>query len=198
MIDSDDEFDALMVRVCRDDNQALATLIALYEPTIRRSAHVLLGKTLRSSLDPTDLVQSVHLQLILGLKRRMFSIGSPEQLRSLAATLLRHKFIEHWRRHRCQVRHRIAVVATGAREDGKTAIAWRELDPAWAAEYHDVLDHLYRQLRADDRRLVVMRLHGYRTGEIAAELGIEPVVVRMRLSRLRKRLRSEKPPTDWV
>jgi RNA polymerase sigma-70 factor, ECF subfamily len=198
MNESEEAFIALMARVRLDDNQALAELIMLYEPMIRRAAHVLLGRALRSALDPTDLVQSVHLQLILSLKRKNLSIGSPEQLRSLAATLLRHKFIEHWRRHRCQVRHRIALAATGAREDGKTAIALRELDPAWAAEYQDVLDHLYRQLRTDDRRLVVMRLQGYRTGEIAAELGIEPVVVRMRLSRLRKRLRSEKPPTDWV
>lgn len=44
MNESDDEFHALMARVDRDDNQALARLIALYEPTIRRSAHVLLGK----------------------------------------------------------------------------------------------------------------------------------------------------------
>jgi DNA-directed RNA polymerase specialized sigma24 family protein len=38
-----------------------------------------------------------------------------------------------------------------------------------------------------------MRLQGYRMGEIAAELGIDPSALRMRLSRLRKRLRQEKP-----
>ena len=73
----------------------------------------------------------------------------------------------------------------------------RASDPARAVEYQDGLDHLYRHLRDDDRRLVVMRLEGYRTGEIAAELGIEPVVLRMRLSRLRRRLRGEKPLIEW-
>jgi RNA polymerase sigma factor (sigma-70 family) len=197
MSESDEEFTALMARVYLDDNQALAELIGLYEPMNQRAARVLLGKALRSTVDPTDLVQSVHVQLILGLKQKKLSLGSLEQLRSLAATLLRHKFIEHWRHHRCRVRHDIALAA-GAPDDGKTTIALRELDPARAAEYHDVLDFLFRQLGADDRRLVVMRLQGYRTGEIAAKLGVDPAVLRMRLSRLRKRLRKEKPPTDWV
>jgi RNA polymerase sigma factor (sigma-70 family) len=199
MTKSDEEFIDLMARVRLDDNQALAQLITLYEPTVRRAAHVLLGKALRSSLDPTDLVQSVHLQLIVGLRRDKLSIGSPEQLRSLAVTLLRHKFIEHWRHHRCRVRHHMALAATGAPErDGRSTTALRAVDPARAAEFQDVLDHLCGQLRADDHRLVVMRLHGYRTGEIAAELGIEPAVLRMRLCRLRKRLRSEKPMTEWA
>src|SRR5262249_37722823 len=102
MNESENEFAALMARVCHDDDEALAALISLYEPAIRRAADVLLGKPLRSSIDPTDLVQSVHLEMILGLRRRKLVIVSPGHLRSLAVTLLRHKYIEHWRRHRCQ------------------------------------------------------------------------------------------------
>ena len=71
------------------------------------------------------------------------------------------------------------------------------LDPARAAEYNDFVDYLSRYLRVDDQRLVVMRLQGYRSREIAAELGVDPAVLRVRLSRLRKRLRDEKPPTEW-
>jgi RNA polymerase sigma-70 factor (ECF subfamily) len=198
MSEPEDEFAALMARVRRDDNQALATLIALYEPEIRRVAKFLLGRALRSSLDPTDLVQSVHLQLMLGLKQQKFAIASPEQLRSLAATLLRHKFIQHWRRHRCQTRHQTNLALGGSPAGTRAAMTLRELDPAQAAEYNDLVDHLYRYLGVEDRRLVVMRLQGYRTGEIAAELGIEPAVLRVRLSRLRKRLREEKPPAEWL
>ena len=105
MSEPENEFAALMARVRLDDNEALATLISLYEPGIRRAARVILSKALRSSLDPNDLVQSVHLQLILGVKQRKFVIDSPEHLRSLAVTLLRHRFIQLWRRHRCQARH---------------------------------------------------------------------------------------------
>ncbi len=71
------------------------------------------------------------------------------------------------------------------------------LDPARTAEYNDFVDYLVRYLRADDQRLVVMRLQGYRSREIAEELGIDPAVLRVRLSRLRKRLLDEKPATEW-
>jgi RNA polymerase sigma-70 factor, ECF subfamily len=189
------EFASLMARVRLHDNQALAALITLYEPTIQRAARVLLGKAMRSEIDPTDLVQSVHLQLILGLKRKNFAVDSPEQLRGLAVTLLRNKFIEHWRRRRCLARLGLSVAMTSARADANTAAVHGDLDPARAAEYKDSIDHLYRQLRAQDRTLIVMRLEGYRSEEIAKELGIGPAVLRVRLSRLRERLRKAKTMT---
>jgi RNA polymerase sigma-70 factor (ECF subfamily) len=181
--------------VRRDDDQALAGLIMLYEPAIRRAARVLLGKALRSFLDPRDLVQSVHLQLILGLKEKRLSFGSPEQLRSLAVTLLRHKLIEHWRRHRCQARHRTALATAGGPTHENSTTPLREIDPARVAEYNDLVDHLLRHLRVEDRRVLVMRSEGYRTQEIAAELGIDPATLRMRLSRIRKRLHQVEPTT---
>ncbi len=65
------------------------------------------------------------------------------------------------------------------------------------AAYHDLLERVGRHLRADERRIVIMRLEGYRTNEIAAELGITSGVLRVRLSRLRKRLLREVPTVDW-
>jgi RNA polymerase sigma-70 factor (ECF subfamily) len=194
----DDEFAVLMSQVRRDNEQALAALIALYEPEIRRAAQGLLGRALRSSLDPTDLVQSVHLQLILGLKQAKLAIASPQQLRSLALMLLRHKFIQHWRHHRCQARHNTFRSMTSGLMPEKITTVLHQLDPVRVAEYNDLLDHLFRHLGIEDRRLVVMRLEGYRTTEIATELGIDPAALRVRLSRLRKRLRQEKPLTEWV
>jgi RNA polymerase sigma factor (sigma-70 family) len=195
MNESEEEFLTLMARVHLDDDQALAGLITIYEPAIRRAARMLLGKALRSSLDPTDLVQSVHLQLILGLRAKKFRFGSPEQLRSLAVTLLRHKLVEHWRRHRRQARHRTALAIAGGLTHEQSVAPLSEMDPARAAEYHDLVDHLFRHLRAEDRLAVVMRFQGYRTGEIAAELGIDPATLRMRLSRIRKRLHQVEPTT---
>ena len=199
MNEPQDEFAALMARVCRgDEEEALAALIALYEPAIRRAAEVLLGRDLRSSIDPTDLVQSVHLEMILGLRRGKLAIASPGHLRSLAVTLLRHNYIEHWRRCRRQARHNTAIALTGGLPRGWTSTSLHAIDPALAAEYNDLVDHLYRHLRANDRRLIGLRVQGYRTREIADELGLNPVVVRMRLSRLRRRLRRENLPIDRI
>jgi len=193
-----DEFSALLAQVHLGNAEALTSLIGLYEPDIQRAAHVLLGRALRSSLDPVDLVQSVHVRLIGALKEKKLTLGSPEHLRSLALKMLRNTFIQHWRRHRRESRHGADLAGTIGHTDENALTAHLELDPARAAEYNDSLDHLYGRLRSEDRQLVMMRLQGYRGREIAAELGIAPNVLRVRLSRLRHRLRREKPLTDWA
>jgi len=187
-----DAFDELMSRVNREDQPAMAEMMALYEPDIRRAARALLGHALRSWIDPTDLVQSVHLQLLLALKQKRLAITSPEHLRSLALTMLRHRLFEQWRRRRCQARHDASLTTDGLTR-GRIVAPPRQVDPVRTAEYHDLVDHLFRKLGDEDRRIVVMRCQGYFTREIAAELGIDPAALRMRLSRLRKRLRPDEP-----
>ncbi len=198
MIEPENDFAELMARVRLDDDQALATLISIYEPKIRRAAKLLLGKPLRSSIDPTDLVQAVHLQLIRLLKQQRLIIVGPQHLRELAATVLRHKFIQHWRRHRCAARHTASLAEAGGHPVERARKLAAAVDPARTAEYKDMLDHLYRRLRTEDRRLIVMRIQGYSTEEIADELGTSATVLRMRLSRLRERLRKEKSLIEWI
>jgi RNA polymerase sigma-70 factor (ECF subfamily) len=188
-----DAFAELMARVHRDDARAMAELVSLYEPDVRQAARALLGHALQSWIDPTDLVQSVHLQLLLALKRKRLAIASPEHLRSLALTLLRHRLVEQWRRRRRQARHDEEVATAGGLAQGNAATLHHMADPMQEAEYNDLVDYLFRNLRDEDRRIVAMRFQGYLTREIAAALGIEPAALRMRLSRLRKRLRPDEP-----
>ncbi|MHB1557794.1 MAG: RNA polymerase sigma factor [Isosphaeraceae bacterium] len=192
-------FTALVARALesKDDNTALCELVAIYEPAIRRAACALLGKGLRSSLDATDLIQSVHLQLIMSIRSGKMTPRTPGQLRSVALTLLRQNVIQHWRRQRCRIRHATALATQNRLAEGSAPAAREEIDPARMAAYHDLLERVNRHLRADERRIVIMRLEGYRTHEIAAELGIASGVLRVRLSRLRKRLLREVPAFDW-
>lgn len=199
LVISSGEFAALIARALesKDDNAALSELVGIYEPDVRRAASVLLGKDLRSCLDATDLVQSVHLQLIVSIRSGKLTPGSPAQLRSAALTLLRQNVIQQWRRHRCRLRHANALATQSRLGEGSDSATRGEFDPATMAEYQDLLEQIGRLLRDDERRIVVMRLEGYRTQEIAAELGIPSGVLRVRLSRLRKRLRREVPPGEW-
>ncbi len=188
-----DAFADLMSRVYRDDRRAVAELMALYEPDVHRTARALLGRDLRSWIDPTDLVQSVHLQLLRALKQKQIAISSPTHLRSYALTLLRHRFVEQWRRRRCQARYDESLTTAGGLTQGRSVAPLRQGDPLREAEYNDLVDHFLRKLGAEDRRIVAMRCEGYLIREIAAAMGIEPATLRMRISRLRKRLRSDEP-----
>jgi RNA polymerase sigma factor (sigma-70 family) len=183
MTGSADEFAALLARVRLGDEAALAAL---------------LGRALRCHLDSADLVQSVHHSLMLGLRQNKFVLAGRQQLVALTLTMVRRKVARHWRRLRRQQRLEPEALETRAQADAPTAGPGAPDDPAAAAEFRDTLDHLCRQLDERDRRLVELRLQGCSTAEAARHLGEDPDVLRVRLSRLRRRLREKNLLTDWV
>jgi RNA polymerase sigma-70 factor (ECF subfamily) len=195
---SADEFTALVARVRLGDEAALATLLQLYEPEVRRAARVLLGRAMRSHLDSADLVQSVHHSLMLGLRQNKFALEGPQQLLALTLTMVRRKVARHWRRLQRQQRLEPEALETQASADAPTVAGGPEADPAAAVQYRDTLDHLCAQLEERDRRLVELRLQGYSTAEAARHLGEDADILRVRLSRLRRRLRESNLLTEWL
>jgi RNA polymerase sigma-70 factor (ECF subfamily) len=195
---SADEFAALVARVRLGDEAALASVLQLYEREVRLAARVLLGRALRSHLDSADLVQSVHHTLMLGLRQNKFSLAGPQQLLALTLTMVRRKVARHWRRLRRQQRLDPEVLETQAVADAPTSAGGPPGDPAAEAAYRDTLEHLCRNLDERDRRLVDLRLQGYSTAEAARHLGEDADVLRVRLSRLRRRLRENRTLAEWL
>ncbi len=198
MTGSAEEFAALVARVRLGDEAALAALLQLYEPEVRLAARVLLGRALRCHLDSADLVQSVHHSLMLGLRADKFTLAGPQQLVALALTIARRKVARHWRRLRRQQRLDPEVLETRAAAYAPTAPAGGPADPAELVQYRDTLDHLCGKLDERERRLVELRLEGCSTAEAARRLGEDPDVLRVRLSRLRRRLRESNLLSEWL
>ena len=198
MAGSADEFPELVARVRLGDKAALAALLQHYEAEVRLAARVLLGRALRCHVDSADLVQSVHYSLVLGLQQNKFELSSPQQLLALTLTMVRRKVARHWRRAQRQQRMIPDDGDTRAVGDLLTALSSAEADPAAAAQYHDTLDYLCRGLDERDRRLIELRLQGYSTAEAARHLGVDGDVLRVRLSRLRRRLREGNALTEWL
>ena len=69
-----------------------------------------------------------------------------------------------------------------------TSLSCPQSDPAQLAQFNDQLRHLYANLGAVERRILELRLQGYSTDEIAREVNLNPVALRVRLTRLRQRL----------
>jgi RNA polymerase sigma-70 factor (ECF subfamily) len=193
-----DEFAALVARVRLGDGAALEALLRLYEREVRLAARVLLGRALRCHLDSADLVQSVHHTLLLGLRQDKFVLAGPRQLQALALTIVRRKVARHWRRLQRQQRLDPEVLETRATADAPTGADGPVPDPAAAAQYHDTLAYLFDKLDERDRRLVELRLQGHSTAEAARQLGEDADVLRVRLSRLRRRLRESNVLTEWL
>jgi RNA polymerase sigma-70 factor (ECF subfamily) len=198
MSESPEPFAAVLLRARRGDKAALAELVQKYEPKVRLVARILLGPALRPYLDSVDLVQSVHHSLLLGVRQQKFDLAGPEQLLALALTLVRRKVARHWRRLQRQQRLSNGEPETGNLPGLLSSLSSPEEDPARAAEFHDQVEHLCRNLGEMERRMVHLRLSGYTTAEIAQDLGLHPIALRVRLTRLRQRLEASGVLTEWL
>ncbi|MDA1052349.1 MAG: sigma-70 family RNA polymerase sigma factor [Planctomycetota bacterium] len=179
------------------DPPAIAKLVEQYEPKVRVVARVLLGRALRPYLDSVDLVQSVHRSLMVALRTHDYDLANPEQLIALAITMVRRKTARHWRRMQRQRR------MDGASDSKNLALVLASVSdsregPAQEAQFNDLLERLCDKLDETERRMLDLRLQGYTSAEVAAELGLHAVAVRVRWTRLRKRLQDSGVVADWM
>src|SRR5262245_52696476 len=191
-------FAVLLSRARQGDEEAVKELCRQYEPRLRVVARVLLGPALRPLLDSMDLVQSVHRSLLIGIREEKLDISTPENLIALALTLLRRKVARHWRRVQRQRRLAAGSSTIDLLPTILAELTTPEAGPAETAQYHDQMEQLCRQLDATERHVLALRLDGYTTAEIAEQLGLNHVTLRVRLTRLRERLRSSGVLHDWL
>jgi RNA polymerase sigma-70 factor (ECF subfamily) len=189
------DFADLLSRAASDP-AAQEQLCQHYAAKVRIVARVLLGPALRPHFDSLDLVQSVHRSLLMGLQSDKFDISTPEKLVALASTMVRRKVARKWRRERRQVSLNPAESANLAQT--LVSLSSTETDPAAAAQYNDQLQHLCESLNETERRMLELRLEGYTSGEVAQQLGLHAVALRVRWTRLRKRLQDSGVTLDWL
>jgi RNA polymerase sigma-70 factor (ECF subfamily) len=185
-----DDLESLLGRVQAGDDAALAELLQRYEVRLRTAARVLLGPLLRPHLDSLDLVQSVHRVLLPGLRAGQYELTDPEQLVSLAVTVLRRKVADSWRK--------LQTHQKWAAQSSEAALATQrpDDDPARLAQFRDSLEKLFAQVNEADRRLLELYLVGWGSADIGAKVGYSDHVVRARLSKLRLKL-AELGGPDW-
>jgi len=185
------EIEALLAGVQAGDETALIQVLQQYEPRLRTAARVLLGPWLRPHLDSLDLVQSVHRELLPGLRQGKYDVSCPQQLLGLALTVIRRKVARSWRR--LQREQQLGSAPNESDESAESLIASQnpDDDPAANALVNDAVQHLLSGLNPEDRYLLEQRLQGFSTVEIAAKLKTDPHLLRARLSRLRQRLRTQ-------
>ena len=192
-----DDFAHLLKLAAAGDSEAQQALCEQYEQQVRIVTRVLLGPLLRPHLDSMDIMQSVHHSLLAGIRDARFDISSPDKLVALACTLVRRKVARKWRIHRRQLRNDLPNS-----NDSLEATLWslsnHEEGPAKTAEYNDALQQLVSSFTDIEKTMLERRLEGYTTGEVAAELDMNPIAIRVRWTRLRQRLQAAGIIADWV
>lgn len=180
------------------DEATLAAIVQEYEVEIRRAATMRIGPLLRPHLDSVDLVQSVYITLLKGLRGDKFHIAGPQELVALSAEIIRRKVAQVWKR--LKRRTELNTNLTGTREDDEHVIVNRdgEPDPMADAEMRDAIERIMQECDPADKRLLQLRLEGNSTAEAARALDADPDVLRVRLSRLRKRLTERGLLAEWL
>jgi len=191
-------FSTLLTLARQGDQHALAQLTQQYESKVRLVARVVLGPALRPYLDTVDLVQSVHRSLLLGLRAQKVDIAGPDNLIALTVLMVRRKVARRWAHLRRQQRLSGAPAGRDDLPGLLLGVSSPQADPAREAAYRDMVRQLCRQLSEAERRMLALRLQGHTTAEVAAALGVSPIALRVRLTRLRQRLQDGGVFADWL
>ncbi len=191
---SPDNLTSLTRRAAQGDLAAQTVLCHAYENEVRIVARVHLGTQLRPHLDSVDVTQSVHRSILSGLIAGRFLIDNSRGLVALACLIARRKIAKQWRKHRRQLR-----------PDPSGELNLQELidhaDTAPQARSEMACEELSRirdSVTPLERLLIDRKLAGMTSNQIAEELNIDPVAVRVRWSRLSAKLRKHGPsaPAD--
>lgn len=191
------DFELLLSAARTGDPGAMEQLVRQYESELRIVARLRLGAALRPHLDSIDLVQSVHRSLLIGLRDNRFDISSPERLIALALTIVRRKVAKHWRHLKRQ--QRLSGGDDSSSDLVGTLLSLQSRsDISQEHNRRDQLERLMKELDPIETQLIQLRIEGFSTIEAAITLGVDPDVLRVKLSRLRKRLREKGFEDDWM
>lgn len=187
--DPGQEFAQLLQQAALGVEAAQHAISEKYSRQVRVIARVLLGPQLRQHFDSMDLLQSVHHSILIGLRQQRYQFSDPDKLIALACTILRRKVAKKWRRTRRQLN--LSSNSTGSTEslaDLLSSITNHETDPSMIAQFNDQLAEICSQMGETERQMLEMRLDGYTNQEVAERLGLHPIALRVRWTRLRQKL----------
>jgi RNA polymerase sigma-70 factor (ECF subfamily) len=186
----DDDFAELLSKVRSGDEFATAQLVQRYERAVLRSVRSRLGQSMRVTLDSMDIMQSVHRSLLLGLRNDKFQFSSSQQLIALAVSMVHRKVARKWRGMKKLETNRLA---SGIESEIAFLDQIASGDPTVSrvASADELLQHFLSRLQELDQQLVRLKLAGCSSEDAARLLHSDPAFIRMRWSRLRRKLREE-------
>jgi RNA polymerase sigma-70 factor (ECF subfamily) len=132
------------------------------------------------------------------LRHDKFDISSPEKLIALATTMVRRKVARQWRHLRRQQRLENGNQDSANLAHTLSSLSSTETDPASAAQFNEQVEHLCSRLDPVERRILELRSEGYSTAEIAEQLSLKAVTLRVRMTRLRERLLANGLVHEWL
>jgi RNA polymerase sigma-70 factor (ECF subfamily) len=177
---------ALLSRWRMGDEEAARQLFALYVDRLVALARQRIGQRLATRIDAEDIVQSVYRTFFVGARDGRFQINESEDLLKLLARITVHKTFRQIAFHRAAKRDLYMEAGHGDQAQKQLqAILDRGPTPDAANQFLDLLSHFLNKLRPEDRRILELRMQGYKDVEIAELLQISDRKIRRLMERIR-------------
>lgn len=159
----------LLARWRAGDPQAADELFGRYTARLIALARRRLSAKLARRLDPEDVVQSAYRGFCAAARADGVVLRRSGDLWRLLASITLHKLQHQVRRHQADKRSIERERGFGGESSLGAIVAARGPTPDEAAGLAEEVEFLMRGLKPLARRMVELRLRGYRIEEIAAE-----------------------------
>ena len=178
-----DPLDLLLKPLSQGDLAAVDRLVTDYEPYLRTLVRHSLPGPLRAKFDSLDVVQSVWVHVLHGLRRGGWDIPDRAHLLALLVTLTRRRLISLYRHHRPSV----ACEAPGG-TDLEAVPAAHQPRPSEVVEAGELWERMLALCPPEYHELLRLRRQGLLLREIAARTGLHEGSVRRIFRQLARQL----------
>jgi RNA polymerase sigma factor (sigma-70 family) len=176
--------DELLKRLCDGDMAAAERVFVEYEPYLRKAVRRQLPAQLRSKLDSLDILQSVWVSLLRGLRESGWRFADADQLRGFLFVATRNRLIDRARMHQKAMareqpldeyneRHPLTSSQPRPSEVAQAADVWERLLACCPPEHHPILS---------------LRRQGHTLAEIATQTGLHSDSIRRILRTLARQI----------
>jgi RNA polymerase sigma-70 factor (ECF subfamily) len=182
--------DDLLVQLSSGDTAAMEQVFLAYEPYLRKAVCRQFPTSLRSRLDPSDIIQSVWADLLRGFREAGWRFSDPDHLRGFLYVATRNRLLDRVRQHQKAVDREEPIAARG----GQPRLASAQPRPSELAQAADLWQRILTHSPPEHRSLLELKREGYSLTEIGERTGLHPDSVRRILRTLARQLAFKQTP----
>jgi RNA polymerase sigma-70 factor (ECF subfamily) len=184
-----DPLELLLERLSNGDSQAAEEVFVTYEPYLRMVVRRYLPARLRAKFDSIDVVQSVWVHVLHGLREAAWRFPDRAHLQALLVTVTRRRLVSRYRHHH---------VALEREAPGGTDLeflpAARQPRPSEVAQAQELWEKMLALCPSEHHQLLHLKRQGLPLAVIAAHTGMHEGSVRRILRRLARQLALQEEP----
>lgn len=178
--------ESLFDRACGGDEEAARQLYERYVDRLLAVARRRIGERLARRVDADDIVQSAFRTFFRRAREGKFVLSERDDLCKLLTRITLNKTLRQANHHRAARRDVNRDNQAGPEsEEAVARVLAKGPTPEAICAFMDELEHFFSRLRPQDRQILMLRMDGHTTAEIAQRLGTYERDVYRLLERIR-------------